>query len=157
VRIESDNDVRKVLRSGNFYAMLSLARGAVNDPDAYLGPLHSSDVDSGHGWRDRAYNALIDAARDPDIALKDAEGWLKKVEQPQLAGALAAAKGSQEGRARFRLEALAAAERRILSEYVVVPLLFVQEATLMGDVKGLGEDAARQNPGFVGSLRSATR
>ncbi len=156
-RIESDLDVRKVLRSGNYYVMLSMTRGAVNDPDAYLGPLHSADVDSGHGWRDRAYDALIDAARDPDVALEDTEAWLKKVEQPQLAGALAAAKGSQEGRARFRLAALAAAERRIMDEFVVVPLLFVPEALMLGDAKGLGSDAARNNPGFVGSLRSATR
>ena len=50
-----------------------------------------------------------------------------------------------------------AAERRLLQEYVVVPILFLQEATLLVGAKGLGTDEARRNPGFVGSLVSAER
>jgi ABC-type oligopeptide transport system substrate-binding subunit len=156
-RIESAQDVRRVTRSGNFYAMLSIARGAVNDPHAYLGPLHSGDVDSGHGWRDKATDALLDGARDPDVALADPKGWLKRTGHPHLESALKAAKGSQEGRERFRRAALAAAEQRLMSEYVVVPMLYIRDATLIQDLSGLGSDEAYANPGFVGSLRSATR
>ena len=53
-----------VTRSGKFYAMLSIFRGAVNDPYAYLAPLHSGDADSGLGWYDAAFDAAVRAFRD---------------------------------------------------------------------------------------------
>lgn len=156
-RIESVQDVRKVLRAGKFYAMISVLRGAVNDPFAYLAPLHSADVDSGHGWRDAATDALLDAARDPDVALADPAAWLKTVGQPELSATLDGAKGSAAARARFRQDVLVAAERRLMEEFVVVPLVYLREATLLKGLSGLGEDLAWSNPGFVGSLRSAMR
>ena len=151
-RIESDEDVRNIVRSGKYYAMLSAFRGFVNDPFAYLAPLHSADADSGLGWRDAVYDRLVDAARDPETALADPETWLANVGMPELGGPLAAAKSGKDGRMRFRQEVLAAAERRILDEFVVVPLLFMKEAVIIGDAQGLGTDAARRNPGYVGSL-----
>lgn len=155
--IQSDSDVRNVIRAGRYYVMLTEFRGAVNDPGAYLEPLHSRDADSGLGWRDEAYDALIDAARDPQSALEDPEAWLETVGDPSLQGALTAAKSGREGRLRLRREALAAAERRLLEEFVVVPVLFLKEATLLGDATGLGTEEARRNPGFVGSLVSVER
>ena len=137
--------------------MLTSYRGYVNDPYAYLSPLHSADADSGLGWRDAAYDALLDAARDADTALADPEKFLATTGMSQLQGALAAAKGGKAGRLRLRQEALAAAERRLMDEYVVVPLLFLKEATLMKGVKGLGGKEARRNPGFVGALWNASR
>lgn len=155
--IQADNDVRKVIRAGKYYVMLTEFRGAVNDPAAYLEPLHSKDADSGLGWYDEAYDALIDAARDPQTALEDPDDWLETVGVPSLKGALDAAKSGRDGRLRLRREALAAAERRLLDEYVIVPILFLREATLLGDAKGLGTEEARRNPGFVGSLVSVER
>ena len=155
--VQSDKDIRSVVRAGKFYVMLSDLRGAVNDPGAYLEPLHGDDPDSGLGWRDAAYDALIDAVRDPQTALADPAAWLQTVGDPGLKAALDAAKASRDGRLRLRREALAAAERRILSEYVVVPLVFPREASLLKDAKGLGSEAARRNPGFVGSLASVER
>ena len=156
-QITPENEIRNILRAGGYQVMLTAYRGFVDDPYAYLAPLHSGDADSGLGWRDAAFDALIDAAGDPDLALEDPEGWLKKVGRPELSSALTAAKGSQEGRARLRREALAAAERRALDEFVIVPLLFLKEATLLRGAKGLGSDEARRNPGFVGSLSSVRR
>ena len=115
------------------------------------------DADSGLGWADEAYDALIDAARDPQIALDDPDEWLDTVGDPSLKGALDAAKSGRDGRLRLRREALAAAERRILEEYVIVPVLFLKEATLLEGAKGLGSEDARRNPGFVGSLVSVER
>ena len=155
--IQSDKDVRNIVRAGRYYVMLTEFRGAVNDPGAYLEPLHSGDADSGLGWRDEAYDALIDAARDPQSAINDADAWLSTVGDPSLKGALDAAKSSREGRLRLRREALAAAERRLLEEYVVVPVLFLKEATLLQAADGLGGDKARRNPGFVGSLVTVER
>jgi ABC-type oligopeptide transport system substrate-binding subunit len=151
-RIENDADVRRILRSGKYYSMVTAMRGYANDPSAYLAPLHSGDADSGLGWRDDAYDALVDAARDPDTALSNPEKFLSTTGASELQGALDAAKSGQDGRLRFRREALAAAERRIMDEYVVVPLCFLKEAILVGDVKGLGSDGARRNPGFIGAL-----
>ena len=151
-RIENDADVRNVLRSGKYYSMITAFRGFANDPFAYLAPLHSADADSGLGWRDTIYDTLIDAARDPQTALDAPDTFIANTGVESLRGSLAAAKSSQEGRLRFRREALAAAERRILDEYVVVPLLFMKEAIVVGEVKGLGTDKARENPGFVGAL-----
>jgi hypothetical protein len=156
--IQSDVDIRSVIRAGKYYVMLTEFRGAVNDPAAYLEPLHSKDADSGLGWRDTAFDALIDAARDPQVALGDPEGWLAKVGDPALKSALDGAKGSVEGRLRLRREILAAAERRALEEFVVVPVLYLKEATLLGGgASGLGSDAARRNPGFVESLVSVSK
>ncbi len=155
--IQSDDDVRNVIRAGRYYVMLTEFRGAVNDPGAYLEPLHSKDADSGLGWADKAYDALLDAARDPQSALDDPAGWLELAGDPSLKSALDGAKGSREGRLKFRQQVLAAAERRLLQEYVVVPVLFLKEATLHAGAKGLGEDEARKNPGFVGSLVSVSR
>ncbi|MDA1195164.1 MAG: ABC transporter substrate-binding protein [Planctomycetota bacterium] len=155
--IQPDTDVRSVVRAGKYYVMLTDFRGAVNDPGAYLEPLHSKDADSGLGWYDAAYDALIDAARDSTVATSDPDGWIKTVGDPSLRSAVDAAKGSVEGRLRLRREALAAAEKRLMDEFVVVPILFLKEATLLGDARGLGEDLARRNPGFVGSLVSVER
>lgn len=155
--IQADADVRNVVRAGRYYVMLTEFRGAVNDPGAYLEPLHSSDADSGLGWADEAYDALIDAARDPQVALEDPDDWLSTVGDPSLKGALDAAKGGRDGRLRLRREALAAAERRLLEEYVVVPVLFLKESTLLQGASGLGSEKARRNPGFVGSLVSVER
>ena len=155
--VQSDSDVRSVIRAGKYYVMLTEFRGAVNDPGAYLEPLHSGDADSGLGWADEAYDALIDAARDPQVALDDPDEWLETVGDPSLKGALDAAKSGRDGRLRLRREALAAAERRILEEYVIVPVLFLKEATLLEGAKGLGSEDARRNPGFVGSLVSVER
>jgi len=156
-RIETENDIRNILRSGKYYAMLTTYRGFVNDPYAYLAPLHSADADSGLGWRDTAYDTLLDAARDPQTALDDPEGFLSKTGMPQLKSALDAAKGGKDGRLRLRREVLAAAERRLLDEYVVVPLLFLKEATMIGAVNGLGSEEARRNPGYVGSLWNVSK
>ena len=153
--IQSDEDVRTIVRAGRYQAMLTDFRGALNDPAAYLAPLHSKDADSGLGWHDEAYDALVDAALDPDTALADPAAWLATVQVPSLQGALAAAKSSQAGRETLRREALKAAEQRILDEFVIVPVLFLREATLLRPgVTGLGTDEARRNPGFVGSLVS---
>jgi ABC-type oligopeptide transport system substrate-binding subunit len=156
--IQSDADVRNVIRAGRYQVMLTDFRGAVNDPAAYLAPLHSKDADSGLGWNDEAYDALIDAALDPGVALADPEGWLAKVKAPSLEKVLEAAKAdTPEAREALRREAMAVAEQRILDEYVVVPLLFLREATLLSPkVHGLGSDQARRNPGFVGSLVSVS-
>ena len=156
-RIENDNDVRNVLRSGNYYAMITAVRGFANDPFAYLAPLHSADADSGLGWRDTVYDTLIDAARDPQKALCDPDTFIANTGAEKLRGALEAAKSSQEGRLRFRREALAVAEQRILDEYVVVPLLFLKEALLVRDMQGLGTDKAQGNPGFVTPLWNVSR
>ena len=63
------------------------------------------------------------------------------------------AKRCQAGRAKLRTEALAAAERRLLEEFVVVPLLFMNEAVLINPaIKGMDSPEALKNPGFTGSL-----
>ncbi len=156
-RIESDEDVRNVLRAGAYQVMITDYRGFVNDPYGYLAPLHSADADSGLGWRDEKFDALLDAARDPDIALKDEAGWIAKVGSG-LQAALAGAKGGMAGRNSFRHAALAAAERRVLEEYVVVPLLFLNEAVLTKPgIKGMDSAEALKNPGFVGSLIHVSR
>ncbi len=151
-RIESDKDVSNVLRAGSYQVMVTDYRGFVNDPYGFLAPLHSADADSGLGWVDDKFDALLDAARDPDIALKDEAAWLEKVGDG-MKGVLAGAKAGQAGRATLRRQALAAAERRLLEEFVVVPLLFINEAVLMKPgVSGMESSAALNNPGFTGSL-----
>ncbi len=156
-RYETDGDVRNVLRAGAYQVMISDYRGFANDPYGFLAPLHSADADNGLGWRDAKFDALLDAARDPDLALNDAEGWLAKVGDA-MKGPLAGAKAGLAGRQKLRQAAMAAAERRLLEEFVVVPLLFLNEAVLMGDgVKGMGSPEALKNPGFVGSLVHAKR
>jgi len=156
-RIESDDDVRNVLRAGAYQVMITDYRGFVNDPYGYLAPLHSADADSGLGWRDEKFDALLDAARDPDLALKDEAAWIAKVGS-ELQGALAGAKSGVEGRNKLRHAALAAAERRVLEEYVVVPLLFLNEAVLVKPgIKGMASPEALKNPGFVGSLIHVSR
>ena len=151
-RIESDKDVRNVLRAGGYQAMITDYRGFVNDPFGFLAPLYSQDADSGLGWHDEMFDALIDAARDPSIALKDAPAWLGKVGS-NMQGLLEGAKSGPAGREKLRVEALAAAERRLLDEFVIVPLMFMNEAVLIGPkVQGMDSTEALENPGFVGSL-----
>ncbi|MDJ0523678.1 MAG: ABC transporter substrate-binding protein, partial [Planctomycetota bacterium] len=151
-RIESDQDVRNVLRAGGYQAMVSDYRGFVNDPYGFLAPFHSDDADSGLGWRDEMFDALLDAARDPTYAIENEAEWLEKVGS-SMQGVLAGAKSGQAGRAKLRLECLAAAERRLLDEFVVVPLLFMNEAVLAKPgVKDMDGPGALNNPGFTGSL-----
>ncbi len=64
---------------------------------------------------------------------------------------------SRDAKASRPKSRITAAEKRLMDEFVIVPILYVREAALMQGFSGLGADAARNNPGFVGSLRSVTR
>jgi len=155
--IVTDDSLQTTLRAGKYYFMVQSIRGWVNDPYAYLAPFHGEDPDSGLGWRDDVFNALLDAARDPTAAAADPDAFARQVEQPGLASLLRSAQGSGEARENLRRELLAAAERRLLDEYVIVPLLDLRRAELVGGVKGLGEPEAWRNPAFVGALWNAQK
>ncbi len=148
-----DSEQQATLRAGAYYAMVAAVRGWGDDPYTYVASLHGDDPDSGLGWRDEAFNALLDAAREPAEALADPAGFAARVGQPTLQAALEAARAGGEARERLRRELLAAAERRILEEAVIVPLVTLPRAELLQPaVRGLGEPAAWRNPAFVGSL-----
>ena len=155
-RIETAVDLARTIRNGAFQMLVSAHRGYVNDPFAYLAVFHSANPDGGTGWRDPVFDALIDAAQDPAAALADKERFCAKVDDTALAGALSAAT-NEAGRERFRQQALAKAEQRLLDEYVIVPLCVMNEGFLGGRLTGLGSDAAWQNPAFVGSLWNAKK
>ncbi len=154
-RIESNDDVRKVLRSGNFYTMLKPSVAAANDAMTFLEGLDPRDPDSGHAWRDAAFMALLDGARDLDAVLAAPSAWVKRVGLPDLEAVVNAAQASD--RPRLRRALLAAAEQRLLDQYVMVPLLQLSRAELARQGRTLGSDAAWATPGFVGWLRSPVK
>lgn len=123
----NEGEMLKALRGGSYELMLMLVRGGADDPAAYLSRFHSMNPENGTGWRDAELDKLLDGARDP------------------------------KGEPAKRLQMLAQAEKRLLDEYVVLPLAVLREAELGGKVKGWGSEAAWRKPGFVGALWAATK
>ncbi len=153
----TEAEALKTLRSGSYEAFVLLLRGGADDPAAYLARFHSTNPENGTGWRDEGLDLLLDAAKDPRDALARKADLLKAGgESAALKRAFDGA-GSPAGDATLRLELLAAAERRLLEEFVVMPIATLREAELGGRVKGFGTDAAWRKPGFVGALWAVTK
>ncbi len=148
--IVSYPDIQSALRSGDYYCMLVTNRGTVNDAFAYLGGFHSKNADSGLGWYDETFDALIDGARNPDTIAADAEAYVQRIGMPELKSLVSAASGSEEAANALRTRLLGEAEKRLMSEYVIVPLVYLKEAALVGNIKGGTSPAARSNPAFPG-------
>jgi ABC-type oligopeptide transport system substrate-binding subunit len=157
-RIESTEiELQSSLRAGKFKLMLLQVQGATNDPSAYIARFHSESPEGGLGWRDAALDALLDAARDPQGSAARKDALLKLVPgDARLRAALDGA-GTPAGQEALRRALLAAAEQRLLDEFVVLPICVLREAELAGRIKGWGSDVAWRNPGFVGALWAATK
>lgn len=150
-RLEDKSKLLQTRRSGRYNVMLTEDRGFANDPYAFLIGFHSADPDGGLGWHDKVLDKLLDAARDPEAALSDKAGWLADVKIPALTGP------ANAGASAFRLACLAEAERRLVSEFVVVPLVVINECELHSGFSGLTSDDARRFPGFVGALHTVKK
>lgn len=156
---EEGPELVRTLRGGTYEVCLSVVSGAYDDPAAFLEGFASSSPDGGLGWRDEALDAFLAAARDVEGAAKAPERLLALARSPATKAALEALKATPGAAQRdaARQALLGEAEQRLLDEVVVVPLLYPRAAEVLGDVKGLGEEAAWQNGGFLGSLRDARR
>ena len=145
--IQDDASFVKTVRAGSFFMLIAPVRASANDPYAYLGMYHSENVDGGTGWSDKVLDGLLEGAKDPAAAKAKGAAFLDKVKAD--ARLRAAANGDNE---RFRLALLGAAERRLLDEFVIVPIGDLREAEVGGSLKGMGSDQAWSNPAFVGAL-----
>jgi ABC-type oligopeptide transport system substrate-binding subunit len=155
---DEPENAQKTLREGVYQAYVSELKGAVDDPSAFLEMFHSTNADGGLGWRDEAFDRLVDAARNLDAFLAAPDPVLGAAKDATLKAKADAAKaGGAKARSDLRLALLGEAERRLLDQYVIVPLCFPKRAEVVGDVKGLGSEAAWKNPTFFGSLVHATR
>ena len=67
------------------------------------------------------------------------------------------ASSSPANRDAARQALLAEAEQRLLDEVVVVPICFPRACDVVGELNGLGEEAAWANGSFLGSLRDVKR
>ena len=105
----------------------------------------------GLGWKDETLDLLLEAARNPAAAIAKKASWLASVKVPAMKGPADAAT-TEQGLLAFRQACLAQAEQRLLSEYVVVPLVNINEAELVGAVTGITTEAGRRRPGFAGAL-----
>ena len=143
-------EIQSTLRSGQYYCMLVSQRGTENDAFSYLGGFHSKNADSGLGWYDEIFDALIDGAREPGAVAADADAYVARIDMPGLKSMVTAAAGSKEAKDALRTRLLGEAEKRLLSEFVIVPLVFLKEAALGGRLKGGTSAAARSNPAFPG-------
>jgi ABC-type oligopeptide transport system substrate-binding subunit len=151
--------VRALVLGGKFAFVLREVIGPWNDPSAFLEPFHTRHPECFTGWRDEAFDLMIEGLHDVDAlaakadkvlaVAKDAAGLTAKIE--------AAKTGVESAKEALRQALLVEAEQRLLSEYVVVPIAFPRRAELVQDVKGIGSEEAWKNPAFVGSLRAATR
>ena len=157
--IDTPIEAQGRLRAGAYDVFLTETQGAVDDPAAYLDMFESSSPDGGLGWKDAALDAFLAAARDVDGAAAAPDKVLAAAKNPATKTKLEALKGSPTpaNRDAARQALLAEAEQRLLDEVVVFPLLFPKTADLLGEVKGLGEEAAWKNCAFFGSLRDAVR
>jgi oligopeptide transport system substrate-binding protein len=138
---------------------MSLVRwtGDYDDPAAFLDHFRSNNLQGRTGWHDAAFEALMAASWDPASATDAVLAHAK--DSAALSSKLTAAKGgSADALAALRLQLLLEAERRLLDEFVVVPVAFPRLADLIAaSVKGLGSDQAWNNAIFVGSLATVER
>ena len=155
-RMEDKKTLLQTRRSGQYTVMLTESRGFANDPYAFLAGFHSHDPDGGLGWKDKVFDMLLDAAKDPDKALADKAGWLAKVKIGALQGPATAAI-NDEGKLKFRLACLAQAEKRLLDEFVVVPLVVLNEAEFHSGFQGFYTKESHRYPGFVGALHTVKK
>lgn len=157
--IEVTAEVSRVLRAGTYTAFVTVVRGAYDDPLAFLEVFSAAAPDGGLGWKDEPFEAFLAGARDVDAAAAKPEVLLAAATRASTKELLASvqAGASEANRSALRQALLVEAEQRLLDEAVVVPLVFVRTPEVLGDVTGLGSDAAWSNPAFVGSLRDAKR
>lgn len=157
-RIETtEGELLRTLRMGSYQAILVAVRGWTNDASAYLARFHSSNPEGGVGLRDEVLDALLEGAANPAAARDQGDAFLKRVGgDASIAAALARAT-TADGRESFRAALLAAAERRLLEEFVIVPVAVLREGELAGRINGFGSDAAWRNPAFVGALWNASK
>ncbi len=158
LRIETVQEAAKTRVVGDFSVALGEVRGDVDDPAGWLMRFATEHPESGLGWEDEGFQALLAAAADIDAFLAGGEERLAALpEADRFRGAAKAAATSGEARERLRLALLGAAETRLLDASVVVPLLIPQHPHVFRGLRGLGSDKAWRNPAFHGSLRSARR
>ncbi len=158
LRIDTAEQMDGLRRAGAFQVALGEIEGLVPDPSAYVGLFLPKHPQSGLGWHDDQYERLVEAALDVDAFVADAEARSKGLPEEATLRTMAqtASHGNEAERESLRLALLESAERRLLDEAVVVPLVIPQRAYLVGGAKGLGSDAAWKQPGYVGSIPNAT-
>lgn len=159
LRIEEPGEAQKVLAAGAFKMALGTLAGPASDPGAWLLPLAAGHPESGLGWDDAGFAALLAAARDVDgllaggeaaaSALPDAASFRTRIDTARRGGA--------PGKDALRRALLQAAEARALEACVVIPLVWPTQASVEKAVTGLGSTSAWRHPTFVGCLRGATR
>jgi ABC-type oligopeptide transport system substrate-binding subunit len=150
------------LAAGKYLVLLEERRALVNDPEPYLDGFRAGPARSRAAWKDAVFEGLLDAAADTTAFAASAdpkrlEAILSSASDVAGLGAKinAAKGGSPEARDALRLALLAEAERRLLAEFVVVPIAFPMRADVLQDLDGLGSPDAWKNPAFFGSLRTA--
>jgi oligopeptide transport system substrate-binding protein len=159
LRIEDPEMARKVRAAGAYQMALGTLEGQASDPGAWILPLGAGHPESGLGWDDADFEALLAAALDLDGLLAGGEDAASAL--PEAASFRTRVDAARRGGARekdaLRRALLQAAEARVLDACVVIPLVWPARASVEKGVRGVGSEAAWRHPTFVGSLRSATR
>lgn len=157
LRIESAEELDVLVRAGAYEVAVDQIVPLVDDPEAILSSFSTEGSVGGVGWVDPVFEALLDGARDPaKLAGKSAADLGLIADVPGIATMVGSASaGDRRACASLRLALLAAAETRLLENYVVIPLVFPRRASVLRGAEGVGSEAAWMNPAFVGALWNA--